>query len=71
MEFVVGLPHDSRDNDAIWVLVDRIAKSVFILLNITNSTKEFTPLYMNKVLRLHGVPKSIVLIRNGSLCHYM
>jgi hypothetical protein len=61
MDFVVGLPHSPRGRDAIWVVVDRLTKSVhFIPMKTTNSASELVPLYMNEVIRLHGVPMSIV-----------
>jgi transposase InsO family protein len=41
--------------------VDQLTKSAhFILMKTTNSAKELVPLYMKEVLRLRGVPKSIV-----------
>jgi hypothetical protein len=61
MEFVVGLPHSPRGRDAIWVVVDHLTKSThFIPMKNTNSASELVPLYMKEVIRLHGVPKSIV-----------
>jgi hypothetical protein len=66
MDFVVGLPHTPRGKDAIWVVVDRLTKSAhFIPMKMTNSAEELVPLYMKEVLRLHGVPKSIVSDRNS------
>jgi hypothetical protein len=66
MDFVVGLPHTTRGKDAIWVVVDRLTKSAhFIPMKTTNSTEELVPLYMKEVLRLHGVPKSIVSDRDS------
>ena len=65
MDFVVGLPRSPRGRDAIWVLIDRLTKSAhFIPMKTTNSASELVPLYMKEVLRLHGVPKSIVLDRD-------
>jgi hypothetical protein len=47
--------------DAIWMVVDRLTKSAhFIPMKTTNSASEVVPLYMKEVVRLHGVPKSIV-----------
>jgi hypothetical protein len=66
MNFVVGLPRSPRDRDAIWVVVDRLTKSAhFIPMKTTDSASELVPLYMKEVIRLHGVPKSIVLDRNS------
>jgi hypothetical protein len=66
MDFVVGLPRTSRGKDAIWVVVHQITKSThFIPMKTTNSTEELVPLYMKEVLRLHGVPKSIVSGRDS------
>jgi hypothetical protein len=43
------------------VVVDRLTKSAhFIPMKTTNSASELVPLYMKEVVRLHGVPKSIV-----------
>jgi hypothetical protein len=61
MNFVVGLPRTPRGKDGIWFVVDRLTKSTnFIPMKMTTSAKELVPFYMKEVLRLHGVPKSIV-----------
>ena len=61
MDFVVGLPRSPRGRVAIWVVVDRLTKSAhFIPMKTTNSASELVSLYMKEVIRLHGVPKSIV-----------
>jgi hypothetical protein len=66
MDFVVGLPRTPRGKDVIWVLVDRLTESAhFTPMKMTNSTEELVPLYMKEVLRLHGVPKSIVSDRDS------
>jgi hypothetical protein len=66
MDFVVGLPRSPRGRDAIWVVVDRLTKSVhFIPIKTTNSASELVPLYMKEVIRLHGVPKSIISDRDS------
>jgi hypothetical protein len=65
MDFVVGLPRTLRSKDVIWFVVDRITKlAYFIPMKTTNSTEELIPLCMKKVLRLHGMPKSIVSYRD-------
>jgi hypothetical protein len=62
----VGLPRSPRGRDAIWVVVDRLTKSThFIPIKTTNSASELVPLYLKEVVRLHGVPKSIVSDRDS------
>jgi hypothetical protein len=66
MDFVVGLPRSPRGKDAIWVVVDRLTKSAhFIPMKTTNSSQELVPLYLKEVVRLHGMPKSIVSDRDS------
>jgi hypothetical protein len=66
MDFVVGLPRSPRGKDVIWVVVDRLTKSAnFIPMKTTNSASNSVPLYMKEVVRLHGVPKSIVSDRDS------
>jgi hypothetical protein len=61
MDFVVGLPRSPRGRDAIWVVVDCLIKPAhFIPMKTTNSASKLVPLYMKEVVRLHGMPKSIV-----------
>ena len=61
IDCVVGLPRSPRDKDAIWDVIDRITKVAhFILMKTTNSASNLVPLYIKEMVRLHGVPKSIV-----------
>ena len=61
MDFVVGLLRSQRGNDAIWVIVDRLTKSAhFLPIRRTHSLEKLAELYVNEIVRLHGVPVSIV-----------
>jgi hypothetical protein len=62
MNFVVGLPRAPSGQDAIWIVVDRLTKSShFLPIRITNSLEKLAELYVREIVRLHGVPISIVL----------
>jgi hypothetical protein len=61
MDFVFGLPKGKKGNDAIWVIIDRLTKSaLFLPMKMTDSIDKLARLYINEVVRLHGVPVSIV-----------
>ena len=65
MDFVTGLPRGKKGNDAIWVVMDRLTKSaLFLPMKMTDSVDKLAKLYVNEVIRLHGVPISIILDRN-------
>ena len=65
MDFMTGLPQTQRHHDAIWVIVDRLTKSAhFLLVNVEDSLEKLAQLYMDEIVRLHGVPNSIVLNRD-------
>ena len=65
MDFVTGLPRTQRGHDAIWVIVDRLTKSAhFIATNNTYSLERYAQLYVDEIVRLHGVPVSIVSERD-------
>ncbi|KAL2226649.1 UNVERIFIED_CONTAM: Transposon Tf2-11 polyprotein [Sesamum indicum] len=65
MDFVEGLPRTFRKHDAIWVILDRFTKSAhFLLVRITDSLDKLAGLYISKIVRLHGVPVSIVSDRD-------
>ena len=61
MDFVVGLPHTQIDHDAIWVIVDKLTKSAhFLAICNTFSLERLVKLYINEIVKLHGVPVTIV-----------
>ncbi|WVZ80504.1 hypothetical protein U9M48_027974 [Paspalum notatum var. saurae] len=61
MDFIVGLPRTPKGNDSIWVIVDRLTKSAhFIPVKATHNAPRLAELYIQNVLRLHGVPISII-----------
>ena len=62
MDFVTHLPRTSRGHDAVWVILDRLTKSThFLAMQMTFALKEFCKLYIQDIIRLHGVLVSIVL----------
>ena len=65
MNFVTHLPQTSRRHDTVWVIVDRLTKSAhFLAVRMTFTQEEFYKLYTLEIVRLHGVPVSIVLDRD-------
>ena len=61
MDFVVGLPKTQKGMDSIWVIVDRLTKSAhFLPVKTTFNADKLALLYVNEIVRLHGVPMSIV-----------
>jgi len=65
MDFVTHLPRSVRGHDSIWVIVDRLTKCAhFLPINLKMSLDKLTKLYVREVVRLHGVPASIVSDRD-------
>ncbi|KAK5843113.1 hypothetical protein PVK06_005549 [Gossypium arboreum] len=65
MDFVSGLPLSSSKKDAIWVVVDRLTKSAyFIPVHTDYSLDKLAEMYVSQIVRLHGVPISIVSDRD-------
>jgi hypothetical protein len=57
----------TNGQDSISVEVDRLTKSAhFILFHITDSVPKFTELYVKEIVRLHGIPASILLDKDPS-----
>ena len=65
MDFVDGLPRSRRENESIWVIVDRLTKSAhFIPLSVTRNVRLLCGKYIQEVVRLYGVLLSIVSDRD-------
>jgi hypothetical protein len=61
----MGLPRTTRQKDTIWVVVDKLTKSAhFILISEKDSLERLGKIYMEEIVRLHGVPTSIVSDRD-------
>jgi hypothetical protein len=61
MDFIVGLPRTTNGHDSIWVIVYRLTKVAhFISVRTTYGGDKLAKLYINCIVRLHGVPKRIV-----------
>ena len=65
MDFVTHFPQTQRRHDAVWILVDRLTKSAhFLVVQMTFTLEEFFRLYIQEIVRLHGVPVSIISERD-------
>ena len=61
MDFVTHLPRTSRKHNAVWVIVDRLTKLAhFMVVRMTFTLEELCRLYIQEIVRLHGVLVSIV-----------
>ena len=65
IDFVVSLPCTQAGYDAIWVIMDRLTKSTYFLTIHNNfSLDKLTRLYINEIVKFHGVSMSIVSNRD-------
>jgi transposase InsO family protein len=61
MDFVLGLPKTQKGHDAIWVIVDRLTKVAhFLPVRTTYGGEKLAKLYIENIVKLHGVPSRIV-----------
>jgi hypothetical protein len=66
MDFIMGLPNTSRHHDSIWVIVDRLTKTAhFLLVHTTHRTEKYAEIYIDQIIRLHGIPRTIVSDRGA------
>ena len=64
LDFITGLPK-SKGYEAILVVVDRLSKySHFILLKHPYTAKSIAELFVKEIVRLHGIPKSLISDRD-------
>jgi hypothetical protein len=65
MDFIVGLPCTEAGFDSILVVIDRLSKMVHLIPTTSTVTAaEVAKLFVENIVKLHGVPKSIVSDRD-------
>lgn len=61
MDFVVGLSNVMGEQDAIWVVINKLMKSAhFIPIKVTNSMQKLDEIYIKEIVKLHGIVAVIV-----------
>jgi hypothetical protein len=64
MDFIVDLSLTPRKHNSIWVIVDRLTKTAhFIHVHTTYSAKRYAEIYVDLIVHLHDVPKTILSYR--------
>ena len=65
MDLITGLPRSRSGNDAIVVFVDKLVKlNHYVACKTAVSAPELATIFMREVVRLHGVPESILSDRD-------
>ena len=67
MDFVSSFSLTQQKHDSVWVIIDKLTKLAhFIPVMMDYSMDQLAKLYVKEIVRLHGVPFSIV--SDGDLC---
>ena len=65
VDFIVHLPRTPRGNDSIMVVVDRLSKRCHLIATqVTITAPDAARLFYDHIVRLHGLPDSIVSDRD-------
>jgi transposase InsO family protein len=72
MDFVIVLPTTPKGNDLIWVIMDHLTKSAhFLPVKRAFRPPQYVERYIVEIVRLHGIPKTIVSDRGSQfIAHF-
>ena len=65
MDFITCLPKSKKQNDSIFVVVDKLSKEThFIPVKSTYKAVHIADIFLKEIFRLHGIPKAIISDRD-------
>jgi hypothetical protein len=72
MDFITDLPTTPKENDSIWMIVDRLIKSAHLLpVKTAFQPSQYAEKYIAEIVRLHGIPKTIMFDRGSQfIAHF-
>ena len=67
MDFITSLPKSKKQNDSIFVVVDKFSKVAhFIPVKSTYKAVHIADIFLKETFRLHGIPKAIISDRDAN-----
>jgi len=66
MDFIVGFPLTTMIHDSTFVVIDTLTKNAhFIPVHTTHQAPDIARIFVNEIVRLHGVPRKIIYDRGS------
>ena len=65
MDFITGLLKIKKQNDSIFVVIDKLSKEThFIPIKLTYKAVNIVDIFLKEIFRWHGIPKVIISDRD-------
>ena len=65
MGFITVLPKNKKQNDSIFVVIDKLSKAAhFVPMKSTYKVVNIADIFLKEIFRLHGITKAIILDRD-------